>query len=186
MTDPPGSPAFVARAATHRCSLELQWQGRGGRFHHLAFSPRGLRRALGTFGIVVAIVVGALSLASSRASAPGPGGIDAVLRENLELKARRDALRERAYDLAEQLYWHAEQELRMAAPADAPSDAWTDRCSRPPGREAGDEAILAWLTDQGVRLEVLGGRLPSGHDGADGRRMSTRAAAVNRQYVQER
>ena len=184
MTDLPGSPAFVARAGTHRCSLELQWQGRGGRFHHLAFSPRVLRRALGTFGIVVVIVVGALSLASSRA--PAPASIDSVLRENLELKARQDALRERAYDLAEQLYWHAEQELRIAGPADAPGDTRTDMCPRPPGRGASDEAILAWLSDQGVRLEGLGGRLPGGHDEAGGRRVFTRAAAGNRKYVQER
>ena len=184
MTDPPGSPAFVARAAKHRCSLELQWQGRGGRFHHLAFSPPVLRRALGTFGIVVAIAVGALSLASSRAFAPG--GIDAVQRENLELKAQNDALRERAHDLAEQLYWHAEQELRMAGPADAPGDTWTDVCPRPPGRDASDEAILAWLTDQAVRLERPGDRPPNGPDEAGGRQTFTQAAARNRKYVQER
>lgn len=184
MTEPHGPPAFVARAAKQRCSLELQWQGRGGRFHHLAFSPRVLRRALGTFGIVVAVVIGGLSLASSRPSVPG--GFAAVQRENLELKARNDALRERACDLAEQLYWHAEQELQMAGSADATGDERTDMCPRPPGRDASDEAILAWLTEQSVRLEGPGGRLPNGPDEAGERETFTRAAARNRKYVQER
>lgn len=184
MTDPPNSPAFVARAATHRCSLELQWQGRGGRFHHLAFSPRGLRRALGTFGIVAVLAVaGALSLASSRAEAPVD--INAFLRENLELKARQDALREQAYDLAEQLYWHAEQEIRTVRLADAPGDTWAGTCRPPPGREAGDEAILAWLSEQGERLEAFGGGLPAGTADAGGQRSAAPASNSNRKYVQE-
>jgi hypothetical protein len=185
MTSPPGSPGFVARAAKHRYSLELQWQGRGGRFHHLAFSPRGLWRALGTFCIVAVLaLVGVSSLPASRAEAPV--GIDAFLRENLELKARQDALRERAYDLAEQLYWHAAHELRMVRLADIPGDTWAETCARPPGREAGDEAILAWLSEQGVRLEAFCGGLPAAPVEAGERRSAAQASSSNRKYVQER
>ena len=74
----------------------------------------------------------------------------------------------------------------MAGPADAPGDTWTDVCPRPPGRDASDEAILAWLTDQAVRLERPGDRPPNGPDEAGGRQTFTQAAARNRKYVQER
>ena len=169
-----GGFSAVVRAATRadpgvrvgvkrRVLLELQWQGRGGRFRHLALSPPDVLRALGTFGLVASlalIVVGAYSVRSSRALAPSR--VDTVLREHAELKAQRDALRERAYDLAEQLYWRVEQGRRMVRMADSPGQAWKGQCPRPPARGAGDAAVLDWLSEQGTRLEAIGDELAAG------------------------
>lgn len=159
------------------CLLELQWQGGNGKFRHVALSPRGLGWAMGTFGVVVLFVlavVGAFSVGTNRALAhlsvagASPGGsnralahfdVDTVLRENTELKARQDALRERAFDLAEQLYGRVEQGRRMLGTAGIPGHSRESQCPRPPGRDAGDDAILAWLSEQGTRLESIGNEL---------------------------
>ena len=138
--------------------LELQWQGRGGKFRHLALSSLGLRRVLGTFGVVVLLalalaVVMTFSMRLNRVQAHF--GVDAVLRENAELKVRQDVLRQRAFDLAEELYWRVGQGRRLAWMAHSTGNAWKGQCPRPPARDSGDEAILAWLSEQGVRLEAL-------------------------------
>jgi hypothetical protein len=154
----PGARASVRR----RVLLELQWQGRGGRFRHFVLRRPGLLRALGTVGVVAALalaVVVALPAGSKRALAPSD--VATVLRENAVLKARHDALRERAFDLAEQLYGRVEQRRRLARLADAPGHTWMGQCPRPPSRDVGDEAILAWLSEQGTRLEAIGNELPA-------------------------
>lgn len=140
--------------------LELQWQGSGGKFRHLILTPRGLQRVLGTSGIVVLLalaVVGVLSVRSDRAL--GHFAIDPVVRENTELKARHDALRERAFDLAEQLDERIELGRRMLGMAETPAHAWEDQSLRLPARDAGDEAVLAWLSEQEARFEALGNEL---------------------------
>ncbi|MFI5168052.1 MAG: hypothetical protein ACHQQS_15700 [Thermoanaerobaculales bacterium] len=84
--------------------LELQWQGRGGQFRHVVLYRRGLRRVLGTSGIVVLsalAVIGAFSVGSNRALAHF--SVDTILNENTELKARQDTLRGRAFELARAL-----------------------------------------------------------------------------------
>jgi len=167
-----GAPRAATRAdpgtragAKHHYLLELQWQGVGGRFRHIVFNPPGLRQVLGSVGIVALLglalgVVGAFPVGSDEAL--GHPGIDAIVRENAELRARQDALRERAFDLAEQLYERVEQGRKMAWMASTPGHAGYAQCPRPPARGAGDEAILAWLSEQGPRLEALGNELTAG------------------------
>ncbi len=145
----------------HHSFLELQWQGRGGKFRHLAITSLGARRVLGSVGIVALFaVVGVFSVASGRN--PARVGVDTLLRENTELKARQNALRERAFDLADELYARAEQGRRMARLGGTARHAWEGRYPHPPARDAGNEAILAWLSEQGVRLEALGNDLAVG------------------------
>ncbi len=168
----PGAPVGVKR----RCFLELQWQGRGGKFRHLALRLPALRRVLGALGIIVLLAVAVVAgffVVSNRAAAQS--SVAAALRENLELKARQDALRERAFDVAEQLYWHVEQERRMARQAGFPGHAWINWCPPPPGRNAGDEVILAWLSEQGAQLEALGNELAASRAEAGARQAHPRA-----------
>jgi hypothetical protein len=142
--------------------LELQWQGRGGKFRHIALSSRSLLRALGILGIVVVIALGAVGASFVRSNrAPADSGVDTVLREQAQLKARHDALRERVFDLADQLYWHFDEERRMARLAGTAGHAWVVECPLPPARDAEDEALLAWLSEQGARLEQLGNTSPA-------------------------
>jgi len=141
--------------------VELQWQGRGGTFHHIALTSRDVRRVLWTSSgmvllLALAIVSGFFAVLNR---APGPHGIEAVLRENMELKARQEVLRERVFDLADQLYWHFDEERRMARLADTAGPTRVAECPPPPARDAGDETLLAWLSEQGTRLEALGNTL---------------------------
>ncbi len=149
-----------AALVTRHVLVELQWQGRGGTFHHIALTSRDVRRVLGRSGMVLvltlAIVSGFFAVLNRT---PGPHGVEAVLRENMELKARQEVMRERAFDLADQLYWHFDEERRMARLADTAGHAWVAECLPPPARDAGDEALLAWLSEQGMRLEALGNTL---------------------------
>lgn len=151
------NPSSCAGARRHYL-LELQWQGAGGRFRHIAINPPGWLPALGAAGSVVLLglalaAVGAFSAWPSEAV--GLPGVNALARENAELLARQDALRERAFDLAEQLYLRVEKGRRMLWMAGTPGRAWENPCPRPPARDAGDEAILAWLSEQATRLEAV-------------------------------
>jgi hypothetical protein len=140
--------------------LELQWQGSGGKFRHLVLTPRGLRRVLGTSGIVVLLALAAVGVRLVRSDrALGHVAVGTVVRENAELKARHDALRERAFDLAAQLDERIELERRMLGMAETPAHTWKDQSLRLPARDAEDEAILAWLSQQEARFEALGNEL---------------------------
>jgi hypothetical protein len=157
----PDLSAFVG--AKRQCLMEVQWQGRSGRFRHLALSPPGLRRVLGTFGIVAFLVLalgGAWLVGSKRA--PAHLSVSGVLRESAELEARQDVLRERAFELAEQLYGRVEQGPGMSQMADTPAHVRQGRCPSPPSRKAGNEAVLAWLSEYGTRLESIGDTLTTG------------------------
>ena len=148
-----------------RWFIEMQWRGSGGRFRHLAVRPPGLRRVTRTVGIValLALAVGVGGTFSGAArSATSPSGVGAILNEHAGLKARHAALRERAFDLAEQLYARVEQGRRMVFRAGTASESRTDQCPRPPARDAEDEAIFAWLAEQGMWLEAIGGELTAG------------------------
>ncbi len=148
-----------------RFLLELQWRGRGGKFRHLAVRPPVLRRVTGAFGIiaVVALAIGVGGTFSAGTDRPLPHyGVGGILREHTELKARHDALSERAFDLAEQLYARVELGRRMIRTAGTTGVAWRGQCPRPPARDAGDEAIFVWLSAQGTRLEAIGNELTAG------------------------
>lgn len=156
--------ASTARAATNTghggvkrlVVVELQWLGRGGRFRHMVFRAPRLPLLLATVGIVAVlglVVGGEFALVSQRALALDR--IDAIVRKNMILKERHDALREQAFDLAEQLYWRLEQQHRTATLADSPGHVWAENCPSPPARDASNEAILGWLSEHGVWLEAL-------------------------------
>ena len=148
-----------------RCFIEMQWRGSGGKFRHIAVRPPGLGQVTRTVGIValLALAVGVGGTFSGAArSATSPSGVGAILNEHAGLKARHAALRERAFDLAEQLYARVEQGRRMVRRASTASESWTDQCPRPPARDAEDEAIFAWLAEQGMWLEAIGGELTAG------------------------
>lgn len=156
--------------------LELQWHSRGGRFRHSVVVLPGLLRVLGASAIVASVAVaGALSLGSTRA--PERLRVDAVLRENGQLAARQTALRRVAFDLAERLYRRFEQQGRMTGLATTVGYAQEEQCPRPPARNAGNEEIFAWLSEQGARLEALGYEPAAVGVGIDGRRASVPARA---------
>lgn len=152
-TDPP-----TRAGAGHRRLLELQWQGRGGRFRHLAVGFPGLRSVLGTLGIAALLALaGASSVGSGRAAVCR--AINLAAHENAELKVRQRALRERAFDLADLINRRAEQGQRIGSLAGAPSPAAEAPYPRPPDEDAGDEALVLWLSEQGERVEALGNEL---------------------------
>lgn len=149
-------------AARRNFLLELECQGVGGRFRHIAIDPPGWWPGLGAVAAVAllgfALVAGgAFSVWPSEAM--GRPGVDAIVRENAALRAQQDALRARAFDLAEQLYGRVEQGRWLVSMANAPGHAQGGEYPRPPARGSGDEAILAWLSEQGTLLEALGSEL---------------------------
>ncbi|TAM45577.1 MAG: hypothetical protein EPN53_14680 [Acidobacteria bacterium] len=158
--------------------LELQWQGRGGRFRHIVITPVGLRRFVGTAGVValLALAVGAAPLVRS-SGFPRLFGLDPVVLENTELKARHEALRERAFDAAAQLDERIELGRRMLGMAATPAHAWENQSLRLPARDADDDAILAWISERDARLAAIGNELAAGRVGTGGERASVPAPA---------
>lgn len=158
-----GTDPIAGIIARRRVLVELQWQGRGGRFRHIVLRPTGLRRPLRAVGIVsvCAFAVVAASFAGPRRS-PTPHDLGALVRENIELRTQHDALRERAHILAERLYEAVERQGRMLAmvhPA-----RWADQPAYPlpPARDAEISSILDWLHEQSARLGALDDELPGG------------------------
>ncbi len=141
---------------------------------------------LGAFALVslIALAVVCGGFAESN-PAPAQHDLDAIQRENVELKARQDDLRERAFDLAEQLCWHAERERWTVRPAVAPGHSQMDRRLVPPRRDAGNEAILAWLSEQGAQLEALENEVSPGYAEA-GTGQARLRATVGGETVSER
>lgn len=161
--------------------LELQWQGRGGEFHHIALDPRGVWRVLGTSAIVAVFmlaVAGAVIVTSNRTLAPS--GVAEVLREHADLKARENLLREQAFGLAEQLYERVEQGGSTLGTADTPVQAWVGQCPSVPARDAETEVLLDWLSEQSARLEALGDELAAGRVEMGGKRASVPATGGGR------
>jgi len=143
-----------------------------------------LRRTLGTFGIVALFTLAIFSTSSSRSNrVQAPVDIDTLVRENMELWAEQAALRERAFGLAEQLCERVEQGRRALGTADAPVQAWEEQCSNLPASDAETEAILAWLSEQSVRLEALADELAAGRVEMGAKRASLPATAGGRTDV---
>jgi hypothetical protein len=94
--------------------------------------------------------------------------LDAARRENSALRARQEALREQAFDLARHLsedFERGDRALRMAGPS---SGAWSGRGPRLPARDASDPALLAWLSRQIEVLEAVGTERAPGRVGTGG------------------
>ncbi|OYV93266.1 MAG: hypothetical protein B7Z68_08800 [Acidobacteria bacterium 21-70-11] len=137
-----------------------------------------MRRVLAASGIVVLLALAVVGVRLARSDrALGHLAVGSVVRENTELKARHDALRERAFDLAEQLDERVELERRMLGIAETPAHGWEDQSLRLPARDAGDGALLAWLSEQEARFEALGNELAARRVETGGQQASVPAPA---------
>jgi hypothetical protein len=145
-----------------RIRWEVQWHpASGARIRRLAFTWRGTRRLMLALGIAGLVVV-AGGLLAGLDGLLTRFAVDAARRQNRALRAQQAALREQAFDLAGRLFEGVDRGRRMARLADTPGRAWDGQSLRLPARDAGNEAILAWLSEQGVRLEALGNDLAAG------------------------
>ena len=119
------------------------------------------RRVLLALAIASVVVVAGWSLA----------GLDGLLtrfpvaasrRENRALRAQQEVLRAHAFDLAARLAASVDRGRRLARFAGRPALTWDEQQPRPPVRGDGDEAVLAWLSEEGTRLEAIGHELTAG------------------------
>jgi hypothetical protein len=108
-------------------------------------------------GLVALLALGAV-VASTVGSHRALGHPDAatILCENTELRARQEALRDRVFELADQLYVRLEKGRHLARLVDSPGSGWENRCPHPPARDSGDDVVLAWLSEQMTRLDAIG------------------------------
>jgi hypothetical protein len=158
-----------------RIRWEVQWHpASGARIRRLVFTWCGARRLLLTLGIAGLVVVAGGLLA----------GLDGLLtrfavnsarRQNTALRAQQEALREQAFDLVGRLFEGVDRGRRKAPLADTPGRAWEGQCPRLPARDTGNDGILAWLSEQGVRLETLGNALAAGQVEIGGKQVSVPA-----------
>jgi hypothetical protein len=155
----------------------VQWHpASGARIRRLIFTWCGVRRLILALGIA-GLVVGAGGVLAGLDGLPTRFAVDATRRQNIALRAQHEALRERAFDLAGRLVEGVDRERHMAPVADTPGRAWEGPCPSLPARDAGNDVILAWLSEQGVRLEALGIELPAGRVEVGGKQVSGPAPA---------
>lgn len=145
---------------------EVQWHpAGGGKFRRLVLTRRGLRRtvwALAAVLLVVLLIMAALPLGLSGVLTSFT--VDAARRENRALRLRADALREGAFKVSDQLRESVQRARRVAWVVGAAPQVWEDSCPAVPPRDAGDEIMIRWLGDQGVRLGALAEALAAPHD----------------------
>lgn len=103
--------------------------------------------------VIVAVLVSAALFVRSNLG-PARIEVDAALRENAQLVARQQALRDVAFNLAEQVRWRLEEGRGLARLAGTSGHPWDVECPLPPAKEAGNEAVLAWLSELGSGLEA--------------------------------
>jgi hypothetical protein len=121
----------------------------------LALTWSGARRmllALGIAGLVVAAVWSLAGLDGLLTRFP----VAAARRDNRALREQQEVLREHAFDLAARLAASVDRGRRLARFAGSPALVWDEQHPRPPVRGDGDEAVLAWLSEEGTRLEAIG------------------------------
>ena len=158
-----------------RIRWEVQWHpASGARIRRLAFTWRGARRQMLALGIAGLVVV-AGGLWAGLDGFPTRFAVDSARRQNTALRAQQEALREQAFDLAGRSFKGVDRGRRMAPLADTPGRAWEGQCPRLPARDAGNDGILAWLSEQGVRLETLGNELAAGRVEIGGKQVSVPA-----------
>ncbi len=150
------SGAGPVPSARRHILLELQWQGWDGRFRHVVVSSKGVRRALGasaTVALLAVVALAAVSVGSSHGLASFE--VDEVLAESRELTARQAELRERAFDLAEQLQRQIGQARVTLGATGSHGESWGGPCPDPPARDAADDTVMTWLETQGRRLAAF-------------------------------
>jgi murein DD-endopeptidase MepM/ murein hydrolase activator NlpD len=144
---------------------EVQWHPAGsGQFRRVVLTRRGLRRTL------VALAAALLVLLAIVCTLPfGLRGlltsftVDAAKRENRTLRLQGDSLREQAHRLAHRVLERVERGRRVAWVIGALPGVWEPPSPAPPAFDAGDEAKIRWLTEQGTRLQALGVELSLPH-----------------------
>ena len=122
-------------------TLELTWSG-----------ARPVLVALGIAGLVIAAVWSLAGLDALVTSFP----VDVSRRQNLVLQTQQEGLREQVFDLAGRLARNVEHGRRIARLVGTPVRVWEGPARRPPAADAGDDALLAWVSDEGSRLEAIG------------------------------
>jgi hypothetical protein len=112
---------------------------------------RALERVF-VLAAVVALAAVALVLVADRP--PARPELGAVLRTNGRLVVRQEALRTTARNLSEQVCRRIEEGLPANDGLDGLGGGHAPRCQRPPWRDAANDEVLAWLSDQGAQLEA--------------------------------
>lgn len=145
-----------------RIRWELQWHpASGARIRRLVFTWSGVRRlmlALGSAGM--AVVTG--GLLAGLDGPPARSAFEAAMRQNSDLWAQEEALREQAFDLAQRVSAAVNRGRRMARSADTRGRAWERQVLPMPTRNADNEVVRAWLSERGMLLEALGNELTTG------------------------
>jgi hypothetical protein len=128
-------------------TLDLTWSG-----------ARNVLLALGIAGLVVATGWSLAGLDALVTSFP----VDVSRRQNLVLQTQQEGLREQVFDLAGRLARDVEHGRRIARLAGSPIRVWSGPVPRLPTADAGDDAMIAWLSEEGSRLEAIGIELAAG------------------------
>ncbi len=145
---------------------EIQWHPAGGgkvrrvvlTWHGLCWATAGaVLLALLVLAVVGALPVGLQGFLSSFT-------VEAAQRENRALRLEQDSLHERVAEMAARLRTRVQRGRKLAWVLGAPASAFDGSCPPLPPRGAGDDASLAWLADQSVRLETLGAALSTPHE----------------------
>ena len=115
---------------------------------------RVARRRLWVIGVAgPALVAG--GLVAGLGEVPTRPALEAARRENRELKARQEVLREQAFDLARRASQEVKRGRQRAWLAGLPDRSWESPGPSPPAPDAGDEALLDWISEQSFVLEAL-------------------------------
>lgn len=142
-----------------RIAWEVQWHpASGARIRRLAIMPRGARRLVFLLGVLSWTVIAGFLLVGLDGFYTG-FAVDSARRQNAALRAQQAILREQAFDLAARLAVDLERGRRMARPAGGPGRARGGLSLVLPASDAGNHAILAWLSEESARLEALGNEL---------------------------
>lgn len=103
---------------------------------------------------LAAVVVATTVLSMASAPPRSQTRLEAVSRENAYLMARHKALRQAAFDLADDFYRQVERDRRVLERAGRGDPAWNAVCS-PPAYRTGNDAVLAWLSNQASHVQTL-------------------------------
>jgi murein DD-endopeptidase MepM/ murein hydrolase activator NlpD len=136
---------------------ELQWHpAGGGRVRRMVVTRASLRRIACALALVALLVLAVLGIL--------PFGLrgfftrfsmDVAQRENRALLGERQALTERAENLAGVVFARTQRARRAAWSIGAGPALWREPLPRLPKLEAGLEAIVAWLGPASARLDAL-------------------------------
>jgi hypothetical protein len=104
---------------------------------------------------LAALILAAIGLAMATVPPASQVRLETILRENAYLVARQDALRRKAFDLADELYRQVEHDRLVLVHAGEMDPSWNLVHAPPRPREAGNDVILAWLSEQSSRIQTL-------------------------------